>query len=73
MGVAVVDPDLCLSYLGRVCGYCRDACPLPGKAIRLIPPATPVVLPQGCTGCGRCVEYCPQSPTAITVEVGESP
>lgn len=68
MGTAVVDPDRCLSYLGRVCGYCHDACPLPGRAIRLVPPARPVVIEDGCVGCGRCVELCPQSPTAIDVD-----
>jgi len=67
MGTAVVDPDRCLSYLGRVCGYCYDACPLPGDAIVLTPPASPVVIADACVGCGRCVELCPQSPTAIDV------
>ena len=67
MGTAVVDPDRCLSYLGRVCGYCHDACPLPQQAIRLIPPAKPAVVADGCVGCGRCVEFCPQTPTAIDV------
>ena len=66
MGKAVVERDLCLSYLGRVCGYCHDACPLPSRAIRLTPPALPVIMDE-CVGCGRCVEYCPQSPTAISV------
>ena len=70
MGTAVVDPDLCISYLGRVCGYCHDACPLPQRAIKLIPPATPVVLTDGCVGCGRCVEFCPQNPTAIRIIAG---
>jgi ferredoxin len=72
MGVAVVDPDRCLSYLGRLCGYCHDACPLPGTAIRLEPPARPVVLADGCVGCGRCVELCPQTPTAIDVRARRS-
>lgn len=67
MGTAQVDPDRCLSYLGRVCGYCHDACPLPQRAIRLTPPAKPVVIADGCVGCGRCVEFCPQTPTAIDV------
>lgn len=67
MGTAVVDPDRCLSYLGRICGYCHDACPLPGDAIKLIPPGKPVVIADGCVGCGRCVELCPTSPTAIDV------
>ncbi len=65
MGTAKVDPDRCLSYLGRLCGYCHDACPLPNRAIKLAPPAKPVVIDDGCVGCGRCVEYCPQNPTAI--------
>jgi ferredoxin len=67
MGLAVVDADRCISYLGRICGYCHDACPLPGHAIRLVPKAKPVVLADGCVGCGRCVELCPQYPTAIDV------
>ncbi len=67
MGIAVVDPDRCLSYIGRICGYCHDACPLPGKAIKLVPAGKPVVLEDGCVGCGRCVEFCPQVPTAIDV------
>lgn len=67
MGTAVVDPDRCLSYLGRICGICHDACPLPGVAIRLVPKAKPQVMTEGCVGCGRCVELCPQSPTAIDV------
>jgi ferredoxin-type protein NapG len=67
MGTAVVDPERCISYLGRVCGYCHDACPLPNIAIRLLAPATPLVVEEGCVGCGRCVEHCPQTPTAISV------
>jgi ferredoxin-type protein NapF len=70
MGLAVVDPDRCLSYLGRLCGYCHDACPMPSNAIKLIPPARPVVLADGCVGCGRCVEMCPSTPTAIDVYRG---
>lgn len=67
IGRAIVDPEHCLSYLGRLCGYCHDACPIPAQAIHLTPPALPVVL-DGCVGCGRCVEECPQRPTAIRVE-----
>lgn len=67
MGLAVVDPGRCISYQGRICGYCHDACPLPGTAIRLVPKAKPAVLADGCVGCGRCVEACPQFPTAIDV------
>ena len=67
IGRASVDPEHCISYLGRLCGYCHDACPIAEHALRLTPPALPVVL-DGCVGCGRCVELCPQTPTAIRVE-----
>ena len=66
MGSAIVDPQRCLSYLGRVCGFCHDACPFPQDAIKLTPPARPWVL-DACVGCGRCVEECPQNPTAIDI------
>lgn len=66
MGKAQVERDLCISYQGRLCGYCHDACPLPGIAIKLIPPALPVILPD-CVGCGRCVELCPQTPGALSI------
>ena len=66
MGKAEVDPEHCISHLGRLCGFCHDACPIAKDAIRLAPPALPVVL-DGCVGCGRCVEQCPQEPTAIRV------
>lgn len=69
MGVATVERDLCISYQGRLCGYCHDACPLPGYAIRLAPPALPVIL-DGCVGCGRCVEQCPQTPSALSITRG---
>jgi ferredoxin-type protein NapG len=71
MGKAVVDPEHCISYLGRLCGFCHDACPIPKEAIHLTPPALPVVL-DGCVGCGRCVEYCPQTPTAIRIVRSDS-
>jgi len=69
MGKAQVERDLCISYQGRLCGYCHDACPLPGIAIKLAPPALPVILPD-CVGCGRCVEMCPQIPGALSIVRG---
>lgn len=69
MGKAQVERDLCISYQGRICGYCHDACPIPGHAIRLSPPALPVIL-DGCVGCGRCVEQCPASPGALSIVRG---
>jgi len=67
MGLAKVIESNCLSYNGRVCGVCHDACPLKGEAIKLEPPAKPVVFEEVCIGCGRCEERCPQQPAAIVV------
>ena len=58
MGLAVIDENLCISYLGRLCGICRDACPYPGKAIKLKPWARPEVIVENCVGCGLCEEVC---------------
>ncbi|MCP4600378.1 MAG: 4Fe-4S dicluster domain-containing protein [Proteobacteria bacterium] len=68
MGVAVIDKRLCISFLGRMCGLCRDACPFPGEAIKLEPWARPVIIDRKCVGCGLCVEICPQQPTAIRID-----
>ena len=67
MGVAEVIPSNCLSFNGRICGVCHDACPLPGKAIKLVTRAQPEVIADACIGCGRCEERCPQTPAAIIV------
>lgn len=67
MGKAEVIRSNCLSYNGRVCGVCLDACPLKFEAIILKPFARPEVIEDVCIGCGRCEERCPQYPTAIIV------
>ncbi len=68
MGMAIVDENLCISYLGRLCGICRDACPYPGKAIKLKSWARPEIIEQSCVGCGLCVKICPQQPAAIRID-----
>ena len=68
MGIAIVIESNCLSFNGRVCGICHDACPLKGSAIKLKPVAKPVVNKDACIGCGRCEERCPQLPAAIIVK-----
>jgi ferredoxin-type protein NapF len=65
MGKAAVIESNCLSFNGRTCGVCYDACPV--KAILLFERAKPRVIDELCIGCGRCEERCPQVPTAIIV------
>lgn len=79
MGLAVVDPERCLTHPGaerapEACQVCLDRCPYPGVALRMVDqaegPARPQVLEAGCTGCGLCVFGCPTPQPAITVRVG---
>lgn len=65
MGEAIVIEEHCFSFNGKICGVCKDACPV--NAITL-DRARPTVNPSLCIGCGRCEERCPQTPTAIYVE-----
>ncbi len=67
MGTAHVREDLCYSYADRSCGVCYYACPLPNKALKLIAGARPVVIEEGCVGCGNCERACIHLPQAIRI------
>lgn len=59
MGVAVVDPRLCVSHNGTgVCGACHTICPLRNRAISQDFRNAPIVHEDVCTGCGLCKEVC---------------
>ena len=51
IGVAQVLPLNCRTFRGRSCDLCVRICPFPDVAIRSVN-GKPVVMPQGCTGCG---------------------
>jgi ferredoxin-type protein NapG len=76
MGLAVVDPGSCLSWLGLRCEVCYRVCPLKGKAISIVhqprqlsPHAlfVPVIDAAACTGCGICEQRCPTEVAAIRI------
>ena len=77
MGIAViVDRENCLSYRGLRCEICHRDCPLTGTAITVEPHPrmlskhavfVPVVLSDGCTGCGICEQSCPLPEATIKV------
>lgn len=76
MGVAVIDMENCISYLGLRCEICHRVCPVQNKAItiehhprKLSKHAVfvPVVHSNDCTGCGICEESCPTDKAAIRV------
>jgi MauM/NapG family ferredoxin protein len=69
LGVARIEPQLCLAYQGHFCQACVTNCPLSGKAIRFNNQARPEVIEENCTGCGVCVFACPTETPAIQVEM----
>ena len=69
MGLAHIDKELCWPYNGTaLCRACYDACPLKDRAIKL-ERLLPVIIEEGCVGCGVCVKACPVEPVrAVYVE-----
>ncbi|MDA0745636.1 MAG: 4Fe-4S dicluster domain-containing protein [bacterium] len=68
MGLAKVDPEICVRSKGEDCSVCVDLCPIGKKAIELNEIGQVTVWARGCVGCGVCQYECPTSPKAITVE-----
>lgn len=77
MGLATINTQSCLAYLGLQCTMCIRACPLADTAIVLRNKRnprtgmhaflTPVVDPNHCTGCGLCEQACPTNTASIKV------
>ncbi len=76
MGLAVIDIENCLSWLGLRCEICYRDCPLKGKAIVVEPHPrkiskhamlVPMVKSDACTGCGICEKACPTQEPAIRI------
>jgi len=67
MGLAVVNEDLCLPFMGVICRSCFDSCPLFREAILMREDKYPVVVEEKCTGCGICEHVCVAEKSAIVV------
>ncbi len=76
MGLAVIDPESCLSWQGLRCEICYRVCPVRGKAISIANHPrqiskhalfVPVVRSDACTGCGICEKKCPTEVAAIRI------
>jgi ferredoxin-type protein NapG len=76
MGLAVIDPESCLSWQGLRCEVCYRVCPVRGKAITIANQPrqiskhamfVPVVHSEACTGCGICEKKCPTEVAAIRI------
>lgn len=81
MGLAVIDIENCLSWIGLRCEVCFRECPLhtkegkPGAISVIVNPRkkskhamfVPIVHSDRCTGCGICEKACPTEKAAIRV------
>lgn len=68
MGLAEINRDTCLAWLGDECKVCYTACPFYNQAIRLEDHKRPVVDKTVCTGCGICEHVCILDPPAVVVK-----
>lgn len=66
LGIARVDPRVCVTFKGQTCTLCHRACPFPNTAIMMVG-GRPIVASGACTGCGLCEYACPTAPRAIQV------
>lgn len=57
IGVARLDPEICLSYISSSCNICHTECPY--EAIELDDSGNPLVVAERCNGCGVCENLCP--------------
>lgn len=57
IGIARLDPSICLSYTSNSCNLCHTECPY--EAIELDGAGNPVVMEERCNGCGVCEHVCP--------------
>ena len=57
IGVAKLNPSICLSYTSNSCNLCFTDCPY--EAIELDESGNPVVVDGKCNGCGVCENVCP--------------
>jgi len=71
MGLAEIDHNACLAWLGNECKICYTSCPFYNQAIKLEDHKRPVVDKTFCAGCGICEHVCVADPAAITVQAGK--
>ena len=63
MALAVIHPETCLAFLGKVCTECVDQCPVTDAMT--MEAGKPVINGEACTGCGVCLYVCPAQPNTI--------
>ena len=57
-------PERCVTFKGKTCRVCADACPVGATALAMDEDGHPVIKAEGCVGCGVCVRACITSPSS---------
>ena len=57
-------PERCVTFKGKTCRVCADACPVGATALAMDEGGHPVIKVEGCVGCGVCVRACITSPSS---------
>lgn len=68
MGMAEINENTCMPYVGIICRACFENCPIFRKAIILEDEMYPKVIEEHCIGCGICEQVCPVEGSAIIVK-----
>ncbi|HPO54929.1 MAG: 4Fe-4S dicluster domain-containing protein [Ignavibacteriales bacterium] len=67
MGIAKINTETCLPFMGIICRACYENCPIFREAIILEDELLPKVIAEKCIGCGICERVCPVEGSAIIV------
>lgn len=71
LGTVEFFPERCITYDGRPCRVCVDACPIGDRALGQDGSGHPVLKLEGCVGCGVCVRECVTAPSSFEFRAAE--
>lgn len=66
LGRVEFDPHRCITFEGKPCGVCVQACPVGEAALALDADGHPVLKAEACVACGACVRECITIPSSFS-------